>query len=392
MIIRTPQAKIDEYYQRTSLNQSSIKVIMEGGMQSYLEAQSMLIAQEDSDLYYEEKEHFVIGKAVDCYITQGEDCYLKSYHFSNIKKPGESIMSIVKHVFDTVRGTTRCTKLADLQDIIYASCNHNKYYMNRFKPSDKDIENNKKLQRGEKVKNVTKLITWQDDNRWIDVVDKGEDYFRELIEAGDKQVLGDEQNILVNRIIDNLTGHPFTAWLFKDTLDVDTIYQCPIYFNLEGVFCKALLDGVRIHHPTKTITGFDVKTIGDHILRFNKAIRKRRYDVQASWYTKALECGIETLEQILNKSLEGYKIGKFAFVAESTKNPVCPMIFRMDNELLDVAEYGTPINQIDYMPGWRKALGDFMRWSDEGFDIDTIAESVKGIVEVNKKFEYTKLL
>lgn len=56
-------------------------------------------------------------------------------------------------------------------------------------------------------------------------------------------------------------SNPFTREYFiNDYSHIELIHQFPIYFKLEDMDCKALLDGVKIDHENKTVTPFDLKT------------------------------------------------------------------------------------------------------------------------------------
>ena len=94
MIVRHTEEQINDYYERIGLNQSSLKVILEDGIQEYVMQVAQLTKQDD--YYYEEKKHFIIGSAVDCRITHGEEVFLNKYHFSKlIKKPSDGAMSVL---------------------------------------------------------------------------------------------------------------------------------------------------------------------------------------------------------------------------------------------------------------------------------------------------------
>lgn len=370
MIYRTSQEKIDEYYQKTSLNQSSIKTIISRGVQTYLENQGAISGVEDTDLYYEEKEHFLIGSAVDCYLTQGEQCYLNRYYFSNVGKPGDSVMSIVKQTYDSVTSNNgfgifqKLPNLSDFKAEIWAACNANNYYMNRRKDN------------------------WEDDGRIATVLKTkhAEDYFTCLREAGLRTVLSETQNMIINSILNTFTTHPFTSALFTDGPDEDIIYQLPIYFLCNGVYCKVLLDELKINHATKTMYPLDFKTMGDYITKFRHNFKTRRYDIQGSFYSEGVMSpeGKETISAIVGKDVSDYRVAKFAFVVESSKFPGTPLIFPMSESLLQVGRRGNA----DDLLGWEQGIDLYNIWSEKGFSLDAIHEDNKGVVFIDSDFSY----
>ena len=96
-VVVTPQIEIDKYFESEALSQSVLKTLL-GGLDTFLSNQ-----EEEQELYYKEKGHFVIGSAVDCILTGQEGEFDKQYYVSQIeKKPSETEMSIIKMTFDDV--------------------------------------------------------------------------------------------------------------------------------------------------------------------------------------------------------------------------------------------------------------------------------------------------
>lgn len=97
-------------------------------------------------------------------------------------------------------------------------------------------------------------------------------------------------------------------------IGIETILQCPIYFEYKGLQCKALLDGLVIDHTKKLIMPFDLKTTGSSVMEFSESFWKYGYYRQFAFYTIGLHQNPHTLE-LLN---QGYRIGypeRHGFVA-----------------------------------------------------------------------------
>ena len=131
----------------------------------------------------------------------------------------------------------------------------------------------------------------------------------------------------------SIRTNPTTSKYFETSKDVEILDQYSIYFNYEGIECKALLDRVIVDHKNKTIQPIDFKTMGDQTIYFPKSLRQRRYDIQAAFYTEALKS---------KKEYETYKILPFKFIVESTINPGNPLVFTCSQELLRIGQFGAP--------------------------------------------------
>lgn len=377
MIYRHTQEEINDYFQRNALNQTALKILARGDLQTFLVQKDEIVKAPD-DLYYEEKAHFIVGSAVDCYITQGEEVFNARYHYSKmVKKPSAVEMSIIKQVFDRV--TSEMVTQGELANLnhhhpiasypeqIYDAQNDHQYLTNRKKPM------------------------WLDDNRGNTMLKSGvcQQYWQELIDAGDKQVLSDTEKTIIDDICISLLTHKHTKWLFEDSSDIDTVYQMPIYFEYEGEDCKVLIDIIRIQHKAKRIVPLDIKTSGFSTLTFNRSIKFRRYDIQGSFYMQGLKIGLSQLGDYIGKDLGGYSIANFAFIAQSTIVKGPPLIFPLDADMLVTGRFGDILNDLK---GWKYAIGVYKRWKAYDFSIEHRFAGTNGVIQVGKNFEYLEPL
>lgn len=380
MIIRTSKEEINKYYENSAMNQSLLKKLIQGPA-AYVAAQQ----EPEQKLYYQEKGHFIIGKAVDCYITEGVDEFNSLYYISdkNKKPKSEKIMSILKMAFNILlivkaiklineiniendnRKTNQQIKVPTIEElvsdiileenafttedwsiILYESCNLNEYYMNRAKPS------------------------WREDTRSETLKkDNYLPYLNSLKEAQGKQILSEDESNIINGIIMSLTTHPYIKDYFSPiNNNVDIIMQLPIYFTFswqeetideEGIDltdelpeheedCKALLDIVIIDHVAKTIQPIDLKTSEGEPYWFLGKLKQFEYQIQAAYYTSAL---MEWIKNEKRPSLFDYTILPFKFIVESTTPALQgnPLVFICTNELLNLGLNGRPemILQLD---------------------------------------------
>ena len=150
-----------------------------------------------------------------------------------------------------------------------------------------------------------------------------------------------------NLINDEYVGHLFVMDVpethsVRDG-DVEIIYQMDIDFDIEGVKCKALPDIVKIDHATKVINIYDLKTTSSYDQNVMGSIVKFGYDLQAAWYTIALNA--LTMQ---GEKYEGYTVaGDFGFIFIDTNMINAPIHVMISENDLSCAinggnRYGKP--------------------------------------------------
>ena len=289
---------IEEYRKNPAINQSVLKALVYKPLNK--------IVEEESELYYEEKTHFIIGGAVDCMLTQGIDEFNSKYYVSRLEnKYSDKITSICKEVFDMASKNNEELVLTSLYPYILQACNNHEYLMN-----------------------------WKDDTRVNKIIEAGE-YFNSLIESNNKTVLSQEEYTKVSNIVNSLLNNDTTKDYFIEGFEATILYQLPIYFKYKDVDCKALLDMVRIDHTNKIIYPIDIKTSGDYTRNFLKSIRRFSYHIQAAFYTEALEYYVSTKEE-----LKGYKIANFRFIVESVIEQGEPSVYILSDDYLEIGKNG----------------------------------------------------
>lgn len=307
------QEQIDHYFGYDAISQSRLKILL-GDPRKFED-----MTEEETELYYEEKEHFVIGNAVDCILTQGQLAFNEKYYVSDTvdKKPTAKVLSITRLIYDNLTNYSPDVNLQEvsltdpiIRDVILDACNTENYYND-----------------------------WKESTRINKIIEGGHQYFEDLKLSENKQILSTEQKMLVDSIEMSLKTNEHTGIYFKTDIyeheDVDIYYQYPIYFEIDEIPCKALLDILIVDHKTKRIYPIDVKTIGDNVLNFPKSVRRRRYDIQASFYTEA----VKSLSQYAD-----YVVENFMFIVESTKSVGNPILFKCTDEILEIGRWGRPLS------------------------------------------------
>ena len=145
-----------------------------------------------------------------------------------------------------------------------------------------------------------------------------------------------EEYLTVRNIVASIKNHKFTKEYFRKAgSELEIVYQLPIFFNHKTLDCKALLDMVIFNHSDKTIQPIDIKTTSGRTVHFPTSFRKYRYDIQAAWYTLALEYYKNN-----NIFYSDYKVLPFKFIVESTTDIGRPLVFTCSKEALYAGRYG----------------------------------------------------
>ena len=321
MIRLGKQQEIDDYFSSDNINQSFLKLLLSG---------VEFLKQDEKTLFYEEKGHFIIGSGVDMKLTQEKEAYDSVYHTFKGKKPSDTVLSIVHQVFDNahIDDIPPDMELIDYHQLIIESCNNHNY--------------------------CSKM---GDAIRVGRVVEAARDYFLELTQAVGKQIVSTVEDNLINNIKMSLTTSEYTHRYFKDSPDIDIFYQVPIYFEYNGVKCKALLDMLILNRKKRVAQAIDIKTLGDSVKNFPFSVKRRGYNLQGSFYQYGLEklsFGKATTPIKEIGDLKDYQILPFKFLVETTEykeNKITgeinyyqgkPLAFILSEQQMNIGRYGRP--------------------------------------------------
>lgn len=274
---------IDNYFQNEALSQSRLKILLNSGVQAMKNIP-------ENKIYYEEKEAMLLGSLVDDLFTYKEYIDIK-YRIGDIdNKPSDVIMSIMNQVYDN-----RVGDLLELNEeqIIKFAREHN-YGKNSYSNS-----------------------------RIINDIKKAEPYWNELLETNGRQIVSTQEFILANKIYDNITTHNYTRSYFTE----NDYFQIPLFFELNGVQCKALLDKANVIDGRLYIQDFKIT---ENNRKFY-AYEKFQYYIQEAFYRIAVDKNIEYFKE----ELGDFDDIDFSFIVESYKYPGIPLVYRSSIENKD---------------------------------------------------------
>ena len=369
-LIVTPQSEIDKYFASPALSQSNLKELGYG-LDKYL---ATIRKREEADDSV--KNHFLFGGAVDCILTGEEQVFNETYYTSNLlKKPSDAEVAMIDTVFELVTTvvTSNMEEIDTLETyrgfIDTAVVKHDWY---KGKPGDVRIAG---------------------------LIERGSEYFEDLKKAFGKKILTSTQKQMIDSVVHSFRTNPRTSKYFdrtslKDDVTVDIYYQLPIYFELKGIKCKALLDFLLVFKDKDgviiSIQPFDVKTKQGYTIEFPSSAKSYRYDFQAAWYSDALlnptAIFPKGFPDVYNK--DGYvnvELKPFTFIVESSTEPGKPLVFKTNESFIDAGRNGVvnPVTGKIAVNGYHALLDDYNYYAKTEWKEEKIVTDNNGVLELN---------
>ena len=363
-VIITKQKDIEAYYEDPSINQSLLKNLQDGLAGLKAAAAKKQKREEENK---PEPDYFLYGGGVDTILTSEEGQYENQYYISTLEStPSDAEVLIIKQVFDElVANEVEIDMFLDqYRSMLDIAINDQQWY--KGNPGEKRIAG---------------------------LIERGTPYFEDLKNSLGKKVIGGNIDFTIQAIVKSLRENPRTSKYFDretQTLidNVDFYYQLPIYWEMHGVKCKALLDMVIVvkdsYNHIMTIEPIDLKTMSGETLNFPTQLRSYRYDIQAAWYTKALLKHFEVEEHIIKP---------FKFIVESTTNIGTPLVFELNDETLLHGTWGSPAGilvtgsgrewYLKQIKGWYQLLKEYIFYMENEFREDIIIDNNPGTLVVD---------
>lgn len=301
--------------------------------------------QEDSDA-------MTIGSLVDCLITE-KDNFHKLYYISKFSKPTAQMGLYVDLLFKSY--------VPD-EGILH---HENAYEQLR-------LDNGGKLRDSlDKFKERFEV--------------EGRNYFDELVTGLNYKVITPEQFDIAEKVVNSLLTNEFTSKEFEGEevltqMEILWDYVSPV--DDEIIKCKSKLDLVVINNSEKTIYPKDIKVKMDNVGDFYSSYLRFRYDLQAAFYTDALEWFI-IQNNLLDKNGKKYTIAPFKFIVESAKYPGTPLIFQVSQNDLNVGRYGGTLKGKKYK-GYVELIEELRYYEkNQRFDYEKSVIEAGGIVVID---------
>jgi hypothetical protein len=183
-------------------------------------------------------------------------------------------------------------------------------------------------------------------------------YYRLTKDIGDGiTVISSDEHEAVTKAHELIMANEFVKPYFVDDDPmVELLHQVPIFFSYLDENCKALMDGIRVDHRTKTIEPFDLKTTRS-VYDFEEHFIQYKYYIQAAFYLIALKSDDSPVKKYLD---QGYTLLDFIFIAvENKASSSHPAIIYVTNtEDILCAQYGGKIKN-RYVKGIDELINDY---------------------------------
>lgn len=226
--------EIQEYYENPAWSQSKLKRLLGIGKKEV-----------DNGLFYAPKPYYTFGSAVDCKLLTPDlfdDMFIV---MENPKRPTEIPASIIISAFENRIGDS----MEENSELLAAIGQQYGY--------------------GKGSYTAERIIA--------DML-KHSYFWTALLEAQGRGILTSTDMSDVERCVEAVKNHPVCGLIF-DGMEIET--QRPLYFDIDGLPCKALLD--IIVQQQRVV---DLKTTSHPNTEY--AIKEYRYDIQLSYYSYAL--------------------------------------------------------------------------------------------------------
>lgn len=267
------------------------KILNDGINQSLLKTINFLPSSinEDTSLFYEEKDCLIYGNIVDCILTDLDNFDNKFYIDKLIEKPPDAIMSFIHELVSL--GIKEFN-----EEIITTNIDKLSYQKN-----------------------------WNTDTKINYLLNKCNaiHYFDMVLKAKNKQIISEEEISISKIVSNNLLNHPHTSQYFmaKEYESQKLLTGQWGRFKIYGT-----LDRYNIDTWSKIITPFDIKTTSDYTTNFHKSFKRFKYYYQSVIYT-----------ELLKQNYPDYQIDTFKFLVESVKYPGLPLVYSLNEESNEMA-------------------------------------------------------
>ena len=235
----------------------------------------------------------LLGSIVDTIITDGEDEFNNRFIVAEYPSIPDSIIQIIKELFNTYKDTCSNINLISNDAIISIAAQYN--YQNNWKPETR-----------------AKVIK-----------EKGFEYYNLLFISQDKTLVSQDMYNDALRMVDALRTSEATKWYFADNNpfepEIERYYQLKFKATLHNVDYRIMADLIICDHKNKELILCDLKTSGHEEYSFASSFLTWNYSYQARLYARVIAENIKNDPYFKDFKLSNYR---FIVVNKTTLNPL----------------------------------------------------------------------
>lgn len=241
----------------------------------------------------QETPSLLLGSIVDTIITDGEEEFNNRFVVAEYPNIPDSIIQIVKELFNTYKDTCSNINLISNDAIINIAAQYN--YQNNWKPETR-----------------AKVIK-----------EKGFEYYNLLFISQDKTLVSQDMYNDALRMVDALRTSEATKWYFADNNpfepEIERYYQLKFKATLNNVNYRCMADLIICDHKNKELILCDLKTTGHEEYNFASSFLTWNYSYQARLYARVIAKNIRNDPYFKDFKLSNYR---FIVVNKTTLTPL----------------------------------------------------------------------
>ena len=235
----------------------------------------------------------LLGSIVDTIITDGEDEFNNRFIVAEYPSIPDSIIQIIKELFNTYKDTCSNINLISNDAIINIAAQYN--YQKNWKPETR-----------------AKVIK-----------EKGFEYYNLLFISQDKTLVSQDMYNDALRMVDALRTSEATKWYFADNNpfepEIERYYQLKFKATLHNVDYRIMADLIICDYKNKELILCDLKTSGHEEYSFASSFLTWNYSYQARLYARVIAENIKKDPYFKDFKLSNYR---FIVVNKTTLNPL----------------------------------------------------------------------
>ena len=241
----------------------------------------------------QETPSLLLGSIVDTILTDGEDEFNRRFVVAEYPSISDTIIQIVKELFNTYKDTCSNINLISNDAIINIAAQYN--YQNNWKPETR-----------------AKVIK-----------EKGFEYYNLLFISQDKTLVSQDMYNDALRMVDALRTSEATKWYFADNNpfepEIERYYQLKFKATLHNVDYRCMADLIICDHKNKELILCDLKTTGHPEYEFASSFLTWNYSYQARLYSRIIAENIKKDPYFKDFKLSNYR---FIVVNKTTLTPL----------------------------------------------------------------------
>lgn len=235
----------------------------------------------------------LLGSIVDTILTDGEDEFNNRFVVAEYPSIPDSIIQIIKELFNTYKDTCSNINLISNDAIINIAAQYN--YQNNWKPETR-----------------AKVIK-----------EKGFEYYNLLFISQDKTLVSQDMYNDALRMVDALRTSEATKWYFADNNpfepEIERYYQLKFKATLHNVDYRCMADLIICDHKNKELILCDLKTTGHPEYEFANSFLTYNYSFQARLYARIIAKNTKNDPYFKDFKLSNYR---FIVVNKTTLTPL----------------------------------------------------------------------